>query len=520
MKAHREVALRCALAAALVNLSASIILVNTNRVALAQGGTPARPTSTPSASPNELVIYGDTLAEGWENWSWDTQVNATNARPALGRSSIAVTYQKAFGGLSLRTPTPIDTGRYSGIVFSVHGGNAGKRSLTFFVQQSDEGGESRKVQFEVPAGTWTPITISLSSLDNPKAIKRLNIQDNSGKPQPTFYVDNVRLVSGPLEGALSIPLTGATQAGDFVVYSDALAEGWENWSWDTQVNFTNAQPALDRRAIAVTYRKAFGGFSLRAPTPIDAGRYSGIVFWVHGGNAGKRSLTFYIQQSDSGGESRKAQFEAPAGVWTPITISLSSLDSPKTIKRLNIQDNSGKPQPAFYVDNVRLVSGPLTGALSIPLTGQTKDGRYIVYSDALADGWENWSWESKVDFANREPVFAGQRSIAVQMPKGKGGLSLRAPITLSGEAYSAIQLRLRAAKPEARQMQIYLHSADASGNEGPAFVFELAGSDWITLRVPMDKLGNLKTIKRINVQDLGGSAVTFYVDEIEFLPRS
>jgi hypothetical protein len=64
MKAHREVALRCALAAALVSLSASAILVNTNRVALAQGGTPARPTSTPSASPNELVIYGDTLAKG------------------------------------------------------------------------------------------------------------------------------------------------------------------------------------------------------------------------------------------------------------------------------------------------------------------------------------------------------------------------------------------------------------------------------------------------------------------------
>ena len=196
----------------------------------------------------------------------------------------------------------------------------------------------------------------------------------------------------------------------------------------------------------------YAGFSLRAPAPIDAQRYSGIVFWVHGGESGERRLRFYIQQGDSGGESRVAQFEVPAGTWTPITIALSSLGNLQTIKRLNLQDNSGQRQPTFYVDNVRLVSGTLDGALSIPFTGPTEEGGYVVYSDALADGWENWSWESQVDFANREPVFAGQRSIAVQMPNGNGGLSLRAPITLDGEAYSAIRLRLRGAKPEPRQI--------------------------------------------------------------------
>jgi hypothetical protein len=71
-----------------------------------------------------------------------------------------------------------------------------------------------------------------------------------------------------------------------------------------------AGPQLDRRDLPEGVRQLLAA---RAPTPIDAGRYSGIVFWVHGGNAGKRSLTFYIQQSDSGGESRKAQFEAPPG---------------------------------------------------------------------------------------------------------------------------------------------------------------------------------------------------------------
>ena len=49
----------------------------------------------------------------------------------------------------------------------------------------------------------------------------------------------------------------------------------------------------------------------------------------------------------------------------------------------------------------------------------------------------------------------------------------------------------------------------------------MAGSQWITLRVPLAQLGNLKTIKRINVQDLGGSSpLSFYVDEIDLLPRT
>jgi hypothetical protein len=366
MKAY-QVLVRYALVAALVGLGA-------DQPALAQGRTPAQPTSRPSAPSGELIIYEDALAEGWQNWSWNTQVDFANAQPALGRRSAAVTYRGPYSGFSLRAPAPIDAQRYSGIAFWVHGGSAGTRSLSFYVQQSDSGDESRKVQLEAPAGTWTPITISLSALGNPKVIKRLNLQDNSARQQPTFYVDNVRLVSGRLEGALSIPPTGPTKEGDYIVYSDVLAEGWENWSWDTQVDLANAQPALDRRSAAVVYKKPLAGFSLRAPAPIDAQRYTGIAFWVHGGSTGKRSLSFCIQQSDSGDISRKVYFEVPAGTWTPITIPLSLLDNPKVIKRLNLQDSSGKPQPMLYVDNIRLVSGPLKGAPSVPFITPTRAG--------------------------------------------------------------------------------------------------------------------------------------------------
>ncbi|MBO9346363.1 MAG: hypothetical protein J7601_11630 [Chloroflexi bacterium] len=484
--------------------------------------------------PGDFLLFDEATREDVDNWSWDSEVSFANASPAVGLRSVAVKHLKQYGGFSLRLRAPLDAGQYGGIVFRAHGGEQRSRQMQVWIQETDDGGDSKKVAFELRGGEWQEIVVPLRSLGNPKAIKRINIQDLSAKPQ-TFYLDSLYIAREVGAGAALpvIPASGQAQPqarapaatgalpAELTVYGDALAAGWENWSWNTQVNFANAQPALGRRSVAVSYGEPFAGFSLRAPAPIDAQRYSGIAFWVHGGESGERALRFYIQQSDSGGESRVAQFEAPAGTWTPITIALSSLGNLQTIKRLTIQDNSGERQPTFYVDNIRLVSGPLEGALSIPLTGPTEEGGYIVYSDVLADGWENWSWESQVDFASREPVFAGRRAIAVQMPNGNGGLSLRAPITLDGEAYSAIRLRLRGAKPEPRQMQIYFHSADESGNEGPGFVFQLAGSQWITLRVPLAQLGNLKTIKRINVQDLGGSSpLSFYVDEIELLPRT
>lgn len=42
--------------------------------------------------------------------------------------------------------------------------------------------------------TWTQITVPLSALGNPAVIKRINVQENGGGAQPTFFVDEVQLV--------------------------------------------------------------------------------------------------------------------------------------------------------------------------------------------------------------------------------------------------------------------------------------------------------------------------------------
>ncbi len=482
--------------------------------------------------PGNRLIFDETTDEAIENWSWDTEISFANTQPAIGLRSAAVRHLKGYGGLSLRFREGLSTAQYGGLVFRIHGGDAGRRQLDLFIQQADEGGDSPRLSFDVPAGRWYEVAVPFSALGNPAVVKRINLQDRSGAPR-TYYLDDIVLVAQP--PALSVPAPavapappvpdasdGSPLGPEGFVYQDALAPGWENWSWNSQVNLENAQPALGGRSIAVRYQEGYAGLSLRAPITLDAAAYTGIVFWVHGGaTEGERALRFFVQQSDSGGDSRAVAFEAPAGAWTPITISLSSLGDLKTIKRLNVQDNSGTAQPPFFVDAVRLITGPVVGALTPPPTGPTAEGGYLIFSDSLAEGWENWSWDAQVNLANREAVFAGRRAISVTMLKGAGGFSLRAPITLDGASYGAVRLRVLGGQARPRRVQLFLHSADTSGSEGPGFLFDVIGQRWLTITIPMNLLGNLPTIKRVNIQDLSGaSEMSFYVDELELLPRS
>ncbi|MEZ4734602.1 MAG: hypothetical protein R3E79_46520 [Caldilineaceae bacterium] len=150
----------------------------------------------------------------------------------------------------------------------------------------------------------------------------------------------------------------AADTATLTVYDDALAGNWQNWSWNTTVNFANSSPVHSgAAAIAVQYDQAWAGLSLRAPAPIDATQYSTITFWVHGGATGARQLTFFTQATDGGGNSTTVSIDAPAGAWQPVTIALSALGNPTAIARLNLQDRSGSVQPLFYVDDIQLISG-------------------------------------------------------------------------------------------------------------------------------------------------------------------
>jgi hypothetical protein len=127
----------------------------------------------------------------------------------------------------------------------------------------------------------------------------------------------------------------AAAASDLVVYDDALAAGWENWSWDTTADFeSTTQVHSGTKAIAVTHTAAWAGLSLRAATPVNTAGYAAIAFWVYGG-AGGSQLTVNTQATDDGDVSASFDITAPAGVWTAITVPLTDLGSPAQLARIN-----------------------------------------------------------------------------------------------------------------------------------------------------------------------------------------
>jgi hypothetical protein len=138
------------------------------------------------------------------------------------------------------------------------------------------------------------------------------------------------------------------------IYGDALAADWASWSWSATIDFNGTSPVrVGTRAINVTYQ-AWGGLSLRKGTAQGTSGYTALKFWVHGGTGAAKSLRVYTQNADTGGESTSVVVSAPANTWTEITVPLGSLGNPASIKRLNIQENSGATQPMMTFDEIRL----------------------------------------------------------------------------------------------------------------------------------------------------------------------
>ena len=154
------------------------------------------------------------------------------------------------------------------------------------------------------------------------------------------------------------PEPESARAADMAVYADALAAGWQDWSWSTTRNFAaTAQVHGGAKALAVTFTAGWAGLSLRAPSDLPAGDYTALDFWAYGG-AGGSPVGLGIQPTSSGDPPLVKQLNFPAGTWTHYNIPLSELGGPATIARLTWQERTGTAQATFYLDDIRLVGAP------------------------------------------------------------------------------------------------------------------------------------------------------------------
>ena len=161
-------------------------------------------------------------------------------------------------------------------------------------------------------------------------------------------------------------------------------------------------------SIAVTL-DGWGALYLHTDTPLDLKGYDMLTFWIYGGGSG----THLTITANSSGTSYPAT--APAGVWTQVYIPLSAFGNPAptTLYDLYWQDATGSSQPVFYLDDISLHPTPPP-----PVSD------YAIYSESLASGWENWSWDAATILDNPSPVHSGTKSIATLITKDWGALYL------------------------------------------------------------------------------------------------
>ncbi|MFZ6028613.1 MAG: glycoside hydrolase family 44 protein, partial [Chloroflexota bacterium] len=146
------------------------------------------------------------------------------------------------------------------------------------------------------------------------------------------------------------PASGAPS--DVVIYDDALAAGWENWSWNTTADFANSAPVYaGSSSIAATYTGAWAGFYLNNAAGISTAGYTTLRFWIHGGGSGGQRLNVTLMD----GSGNTFAVTAAANTWTRVDVPLSELGNPATLTKLVWQDTSGGAQPAFYIDQVALI---------------------------------------------------------------------------------------------------------------------------------------------------------------------
>ncbi len=194
---------------------------------------------------------------------------------------------------------------------------------------------------------------------------------------------NQSAVSSAIPNTLALAPTAAktdtmTPAGPAVIYADALAGGWQDWSWDATRRFDNPQPVHGGSAsIAVTFTAAWGGFYLHTDSAISAGGISAIRFWVHGGSTGGQSVNFHITEAG-----KNFPITIKANTWQLVTVPLAEVGSPAELNELMWQDGSGGSQPTFYLDDISLI--PQSDALTPTTTGAS----HLLYAGVNLAGAE------------------------------------------------------------------------------------------------------------------------------------
>ncbi len=145
------------------------------------------------AAPNDVAVYDDALATGWNDWSWGgIDRDLANADPVHGgTASITVTYTGGWSGLQFGRNDALDVTGHDRLRFWVHGGSQGGQQVQV---SAGNGCTSVSQAFTPTAGTWTMVEVPLRDLGRQMSVTYLSWFNATPGAQPTFYLDDIAFI--------------------------------------------------------------------------------------------------------------------------------------------------------------------------------------------------------------------------------------------------------------------------------------------------------------------------------------
>ncbi len=159
-------------------------------------------------SAADLVVYDDSLQNGFQDWSWATHSLTNPAPVAVGAVSISWE-PDSWQGLYFWSPVALSGTSYPQLRFRVHGG-AGGGQLVRLLLQLDAAVVASVTLAPAPAAAWEQRTIDLPAGSG--WFDGVIFQDDTGSNQGTLYFDQIELIESgtPPEPGSAVTVTVST----------------------------------------------------------------------------------------------------------------------------------------------------------------------------------------------------------------------------------------------------------------------------------------------------------------------
>ncbi len=275
-----------------------------------------------SSSGNMVEAYSGTS----DVYAWDNVRNPSGGNYNSGvTASCCPSWYSPPGGCT--APGSLGT---SGITAS---------SVTFS-WGSVSGASNYDLQYRVNGtGTWTNVS-TLTSTSHTQ----------SGLTANTTYQWQIRTDCGTTQSSYTVGSNFTTSSSGggstTVVYSDALATDWNNYSFTGTYDFNNTTNVqVGSKSIKATYG-SWGGVLVKKGTVLNTSGMTSIRFWVKG--EGNYLIRLKL-------DNKQYEFTTSTS-WQQITVPLSTFGSPSSVEGITFQNRSASSRVVYY-DQIEFVSG-------------------------------------------------------------------------------------------------------------------------------------------------------------------